>query len=88
MVWDIERGQSNVIEPDPWQSDTCIGGCTTTAASSNRTTTRTVPTVIHTLADVVSKNGNPPAQHPGARATARSTTTSSPWSRASPRGWT
>ncbi len=25
MVWDIERGQSNQIEPFPWQTDTCIG---------------------------------------------------------------
>ena len=25
MVWDIERGQSNVIEPQPWQTDTCLG---------------------------------------------------------------
>ena len=25
MVWDIERGQSNNIEPLPWQTDTCIG---------------------------------------------------------------
>jgi alpha-L-fucosidase len=25
MVWDIERGQSNEIEPLPWQTCTCIG---------------------------------------------------------------
>src|SRR5207248_2163145 len=25
MVWDIERGQSSVIEPTAWQTDTCIG---------------------------------------------------------------
>jgi alpha-L-fucosidase len=25
MVWDIERGQSDQIEPLPWQTDTCIG---------------------------------------------------------------
>ena len=25
LVWDIERGASNRIEPFPWQTDTCIG---------------------------------------------------------------
>ena len=25
MVWDIERGQANEIQPLPWQTDTCVG---------------------------------------------------------------
>src|SRR5205085_7800623 len=25
LVWDIERGLSDRIEPYPWQTDTCIG---------------------------------------------------------------
>ena len=25
IVWDIERGTANQIEPLPWETDTCIG---------------------------------------------------------------
>jgi len=54
MVWDIERGEANQIEPLPWQTDTCIGqwhykpGIHYKSAKS----------VIQTLVDIVSKNGN------------------------------
>jgi len=54
MVWDIERGAANRIEPLPWQTDTCIGqwhykpGIRYKSAKS----------VIQTLVDIVSKNGN------------------------------
>jgi alpha-L-fucosidase len=54
MVWDIERGAANQIEPLPWQTDTCIGqwhykpGIHYKSAKS----------VIQTLVDIVSKNGN------------------------------
>jgi len=54
LVWDIERGISDRIEPYPWQTDTCIGvwhylaGCQYKSAQ----------TVIGMLADIVSKNGN------------------------------
>jgi alpha-L-fucosidase len=58
MVWDIERGQSNVIEPQPWQTDTCIGGWHYDRAVLAGHTYKTAKTVIQTLADVVSKNGN------------------------------
>ena len=58
MVWDIERGQSNTIEPLPWQTDTCIGGWHYDRGIYDRKEYKTAKTVIHTLIDVVSKNGN------------------------------
>jgi alpha-L-fucosidase len=58
MVWDIERGQSNVIEPLPWQTDTCIGNWHYDRGLYNRNGYKSAKTVIQTLADVVSKNGN------------------------------
>ena len=58
MVWDIERGQSNTIEPLPWQTDTCIGDWHYDRRIFDRKGYKSAKTVIHTLADVVSKNGN------------------------------
>lgn len=58
MVWDIERGQSNAIEPLPWQTDTCIGDWHYNRSVYTRKGYKTAKTVIHTLIDVVSKNGN------------------------------
>lgn len=58
MVWDIERGQSNSIEPLPWQTDTCIGHWHYDRPLYDRHGYKTAKTVIHTLIDVVSKNGN------------------------------
>ncbi len=58
MVWDIERGQSNDIEPLPWQTDTCIGGWHYDREIYNNRRYKTAKTVIHTLIDIVSKNGN------------------------------
>ncbi len=58
MVWDIERGQSNQIEPFVWQTDTCIGSWHYNRQIYNDNEYKTPKTVIHTLADVVSKNGN------------------------------
>ena len=58
MVWDIERGQSNQIEPLPWQTDTCIGNWHYDRRVYDHNRYKTAKTVIHTLADVVSKNGN------------------------------
>lgn len=58
MVWDIERGQSNAIEPLPWQTDTCIGGWHYDRGIYERSGYKSAKTVIHTLIDVVSKNGN------------------------------
>jgi alpha-L-fucosidase len=58
MVWDIERGQSNQIEPLPWQTDTCIGNWHYDRKLYEDKGYKSVKTVIHTLVDVVSKNGN------------------------------
>ncbi|RYX83119.1 hypothetical protein EON83_16345 [bacterium] len=58
MVWDIERGQSNVIEPYVWQTDTCIGSWHYDRNVYNNGWYKSAKTVVHTLADVVSKNGN------------------------------
>lgn len=58
MVWDIERGQSNEIEPLPWQTCTCIGNWHYDRGVYNRKHYKSAKTVVHTLIDVVSKNGN------------------------------
>jgi alpha-L-fucosidase len=58
MVWDIERGQSNRIEPFTWQTDTCLGGWFYDRETYEQNGYKSSTTVIHTLADVVSKNGN------------------------------
>jgi alpha-L-fucosidase len=58
MVWDIERGQSNRIEPFVWQTDTCLGSWHYDKGIFERHGYKSAKTVIHTLADIVSKNGN------------------------------
>jgi len=58
MVWDIERGQSNSIEPLPWQTDTCIGDWHYDRGIYDRKAYKKPKAIIHTLVDVVSKNGN------------------------------
>ena len=58
MVWDIERGQANEIEPLHWQTDTCLGDWHYDRKIYERHGYKTTKTVIQTLADVVSKNGN------------------------------
>lgn len=58
MVWDIERGQSNLIEALPWQTDTCIGNWHYDRRMYDNDGYKTATTVIHTLCDIVSKNGN------------------------------
>jgi alpha-L-fucosidase len=58
MVWDIERGQSNNIEPLPWQSCTCIGSWHYDRSIYENKRYKSAKTVIHMLVDIVSKNGN------------------------------
>jgi alpha-L-fucosidase len=58
MVWDIERGRANEIEPYAWQTDTCIGDWHYQRDRFLRHDYRSARTVIQTLADIVSKNGN------------------------------
>jgi alpha-L-fucosidase len=58
MVWDIERGQSNRAEPLPWQTCTCIGNWHYDRRVHDNRAYKSAQTVVHTLIDVVSKNGN------------------------------
>lgn len=58
MVWDIERGQSNRIEPEPWQTDTCLGGWHYDQGIYDRDAYKSATVVLRTLIDVVSKNGS------------------------------
>ncbi len=58
MALDIERGRSHVIEPLPWQTDTCIGGWHYDQGVLAAHGYKSAQTVVHTLIDVVSKNGN------------------------------
>ena len=58
MALDIERGRSHVIEPRPWQTDTCLGDWHYNTAVRDRHGYKSAENVVHTLIDVVSKNGN------------------------------
>jgi alpha-L-fucosidase len=58
LVWDIERGKSDRLEPFPWQTDTCIGGWHYARSTFERHSYKTPTTVIQMLVDIVSKNGN------------------------------
>ncbi|MES2518695.1 MAG: alpha-L-fucosidase [Bacteroidota bacterium] len=58
MIWDVERGHSNQIEPYVWQTDTCIGDWHYNREVYENNKYKSAKTVIHTLIDVVSKNGN------------------------------
>ena len=58
MAWDIERGVSPTILAHPWQTDTCIGGWHYARKLYDRNGYKSAKTVIHMLADIVSKNGN------------------------------
>jgi alpha-L-fucosidase len=58
MAWDIERGSANEIQPLPWQTDTCIGSWHYDKGILDRHGYKSAKTVVQTLIDVVSKNGN------------------------------
>ena len=58
MVWDIERGQSDKIEPLPWQTDTCLGDWHYDRSIYERDRYKSAATVVRTLVDAVSKNAN------------------------------
>jgi len=58
MVYDIERGKANGILPQPWQTDTCIGGWHYARNIFERHGYKSAPSVIRMLCDIVSKNGN------------------------------
>ena len=58
IVEDYERGASDIIEPAPWQTDTCIGDWHYNRSLFTQHRYKTVATVARTLIDIVSKNGN------------------------------
>lgn len=62
-IRDFERGVPDTITKSPWQDDTSLGGwfflnTESTLKNDPASHTKDAKTVIHTLADVVSKNGN------------------------------
>ena len=58
LVWDIERGVADRVEPFVWQTDTCIGNWHYRRETYDKHGYKTAHTVIAMLADIVSKNGN------------------------------
>ena len=58
IVWDVERGAPDRIQPLPWQTCTCIGSWHYDKRRFYDGTYKTAKEVIQTLVDVVSKNGN------------------------------
>ncbi len=58
LVEDYERGASEEIQPEPWQTDTCIGSWHYDRRIFERHGYKTVGTVVKMLVNVVSKNGN------------------------------
>ncbi|MEM1013143.1 MAG: alpha-L-fucosidase [Planctomycetota bacterium] len=58
---DLERGGVDRIWPEPWQTDTCIGGW----FYDREREYKSPQLVVHMLADIVSKNGNLLLNFPG-----------------------
>ena len=58
LVADLERGVSNQIEAQPWQTDTCIGNWHYDINLFHNHGYKSVDQVTHMLVDIVSKNGN------------------------------
>jgi alpha-L-fucosidase len=58
MVYDIERGKADGILPQPWQTDTCIGGWHYSRSLYENKGYKSAASIVRMLADIVSKNGN------------------------------
>ena len=58
MVLDYERGRSESILPNPWQTDTCIGDWHYKRSLYENHQYKTARQVVRMLVDIVSKNGN------------------------------
>ncbi len=54
VTLDLERGVVSAINPDPWQTDTCLGDW----YYKRDITYKTTDVVVRMLVDIVSKNGN------------------------------
>jgi alpha-L-fucosidase len=58
MVWDVERGAPDKGQDLAWQTCTCIGDWHYNRGVYNDNRYKSAATVIRTLIDIVSKNGN------------------------------
>lgn len=58
LVWDVERGAPDKGQPLAWQTCTCIGDWHYNRGRYNDNSYKSSATVIRTLIDIVSKNGN------------------------------
>ncbi|MBB5712546.1 alpha-L-fucosidase [Sphingomonas xinjiangensis] len=58
VVQDVERGFTDRLWDEPWQTDTCIGDWFYNVARLNDRSYKTAEMVMQRLCDVVSKNGN------------------------------
>jgi alpha-L-fucosidase len=58
VVQDVERGFTDHLWDEPWQTDTCLGDWFYNVARLNDKSYKTAEQVVQRLADVVSKNGN------------------------------
>ncbi|HLO94642.1 MAG TPA: alpha-L-fucosidase, partial [Burkholderiaceae bacterium] len=58
LVEDVERGFRDNIEPQPWQTCTCLGDWHYSRGIFDSHQYKSATTVIHRLCDIVSKNGN------------------------------
>jgi alpha-L-fucosidase len=58
LVWDVERGKADTLQPYPWQTDTCIGDWHYRRSIFERHRYKTPAMVVGMLVDIVSKNGN------------------------------
>ncbi len=58
LVRDFEMSQAGAIEPNPWQTDTCIGGWHYSRSIFENHKYRAPEPMVQLLVDVVSKNGN------------------------------
>ncbi len=58
LVRDIERGKNETIDPNVWQTDTCIGSWHYQRSIYDHHGYKTSAMVIRMLVDIVSKNGN------------------------------
>jgi alpha-L-fucosidase len=58
MVWDVERGAPDNLQNKAWQTCTCLGDWHYKRSIFDNNDYKSAKTVIHTLVDIVSKNGN------------------------------
>ena len=54
LVWDVERGAPNEIQPEPWQCCNCIGGWHYNTDIYEKGTYKSAATVVKLLVDIVS----------------------------------